>query len=110
MARTYDFAVLRLEPDAARGEVVNVGLVIFNEAGVDVRIGEVLTRARALHRDFGPEALESAVAFLEKAGSVPLPPAERHRTLSRIGLFKLGELGYFTVGDEREETYEGHVA
>ncbi len=87
MARTYDFAVLRLEPDAVRGEVVNVGLVIFNETGVDVRVGEVLTRARALHRDFGPEAIKSAVPFLEKVGTVPLPPAERHRTLSRIGLY-----------------------
>jgi len=110
MARTYDFAVLRLAPDAARGEVVNVGLVIFKEDGVDVRVGDVLTRARAVYRDFGTEALDDTVAFMKEAGAVSLPAADRHRVLSRIGLFALGDLGYFTVSDTPNETYEDNVA
>lgn len=47
MARSYDYCVLRFRPDALRGEVVNVGLVIFANR-VDVRLTTQLAKAQAL--------------------------------------------------------------
>ncbi|WP_410706222.1 DUF3037 domain-containing protein [Bradyrhizobium sp. BWC-3-1] len=51
MAHTFDFAVLRLVPDNARGESVNLGVVVFRDGEIDVRLGKVLTRARMVSRD-----------------------------------------------------------
>lgn len=48
MPNTYDYAILRLIPDASRGESVNVGLVVFGPDGIDVRLTPILQKARAL--------------------------------------------------------------
>lgn len=59
MRRRYDYSLLRLIPDASRGEVVNIGVVVFGEAGVDVRITPNLNKARALSAWVNPEHLRS---------------------------------------------------
>jgi hypothetical protein len=38
MARSFEFAVLRLAPDPARGEAINLGIVVFIEGDLDIRI------------------------------------------------------------------------
>lgn len=40
MEHTFDFSLIIVEPDARRGERVNVGLVVFKPEGLDVRIVE----------------------------------------------------------------------
>lgn len=99
MARTFEFAVLRLAPDAVRGEAVNLGIVVFNDGKLDIRVGEVLTRARLLYPEMDADTLSQGVGLFERMGSVSLPVAEKHRSLSRLGAFQLGELGHFTVAD-----------
>ncbi|MBS1188930.1 MAG: hypothetical protein H6R10_722 [Rhodocyclaceae bacterium] len=59
MRSRYDYSLLRLIPDASRGEVVNIGLVVFGEAGVDVRITPNLAKARALSAWVNPEHLRT---------------------------------------------------
>ena len=104
MARSYSFAVLRLAPDPARGEAVNLGIVVFRESEVDVRIGEVITRARLLYPEATAERLHEGVELFRRLGSVPLPIRDRHRSLSQLGLFALGELGHFTVDSDEPAT------
>ena len=48
MRRSHDYAILRLIPDAARGEVVNIGVAVFTDHGIDVRLTPNLNKARAL--------------------------------------------------------------
>jgi Protein of unknown function (DUF3037) len=110
MAHTFDFAVLRLIPDAARGESINLGVVIFHEGSIDVRLGEVLTRARSLFPELTDNELTDAVGILQRLGDVPLSAHERHRALARVGAFALGELGSFTVSDDKPETYSSQVS
>src|SRR3979409_2223845 len=109
MAHTYDFAVLRLVPDAARGESINLGLVVFQNESIDVRIGEVLTRARLLYPELTDTDLAAAVETIRKLGNVSRPAAERRRALSKIGAFVLGELGSFTVLDNSAASYQSRV-
>jgi len=97
MARSYSFAVLRLAPDPARGEAVNLGIVVFRDEDVDVRLGEVMTRARALYPEASADQLHEGVELFRRFGAVKLSVSDRHRSLSRLGLFALGELGHFTV-------------
>jgi len=110
MARSFDFAVLRLAPDALRGEAVNLGIVVFLDGGVDVRTGEVLSRARAVYPDATADALREGVNLIKRLGAVTLSAAERHRSLSRLGVFSLGELGHFTVENDGPENYEAQIA
>src|SRR5947209_324701 len=106
MARTFEFAVLRLVPDVTRAESVNLGLVVFQDRAVDVRMGEVLTRARFLYPELTDAEMSAGIDILKKLGSVPVSASERHRALSSLGAFVLGPLGTFTVSDDRAETYE----
>jgi hypothetical protein len=110
MAHTYSFAVLRLVPDIARGESINLGLVVFRDDSIDVRIGEVLTRARLLYPELTEADLSSALDVIRRLGNVPMPAADRRRVLSKIGAFALGELGSFTVVDDTAASYEDRVA
>lgn len=109
MACTYKFAVLRLVPDVLRAESINVGLAVFRDRDVDIRVGEVLTRARALYPDLSDEAFQQALSVLRRLGSAPLNTDQRYQALSRVGSFVLGEPGHFTVEDSKPETYDAHV-
>jgi Protein of unknown function (DUF3037) len=110
MARSFEFAVLRLAPDPARGEAINLGIVVFIEGDLDIRIGEVITRARLLYPEVTPEGLREGVALMRRLGSVDLVAVERHRSLRQLGLFALGDLGHFTVEEDHQGPYEGQVA
>lgn len=110
MARIFDFSVLRLMPDPARGEVVNLGIVVFRDDGLEVRIGEVLTRARLLYPDLTPDSLRESIAILRRLDAVSLPLTQRHAALRTIGPFALGELGRFTAEDSTPQSYEINVA
>lgn len=108
MARSCEFAVLRLSPDAARGEAINLGVVVFGPKGVDVRIGEVRTRARILYPELSEQLLSEWLASFKRLASVDLPVSELHRALQRVGPLSLGQLGQFTAEDELR--YEAQVS
>lgn len=110
MAHTFEFAVLRVMPDAIRAETVNVGLVVFKPGGTDVRVGEILTRARAIYPELTGERLRQAVDVYLRLGSVDMSASDRHRTLSHVGPFILGELSSFTIEANDPTIYEGHLA
>jgi hypothetical protein len=104
MALTFSFAVLKLIPDALRGEAVNLGIVVFRESEVDIRVGEVLTRAKLLYPDLSSEMIRDGVSALKRLGASELPPQLRYELMRDSGLLKLGELGYFTA--DGTEMYE----
>lgn len=110
MAHTFEFAVLRLAPDATRGEAVNLGIVVFKDGEVDVRVGEVITRARLLFPEINATFLGEQVDLIKRLGRVSLSAKERHRALSSLGAFQLGELGHFTSSEEAVGGYEARVA
>ena len=109
MHNMYDFSVLRLVPDTVRGEVINIGIVVFKGDGLDVRLRPTMTRARSIYPEFNDELLNEAVKNLQRLGSVDLSPIELHRGLSHIGPLALGDLGYFTAKDDSLESYEANI-
>lgn len=107
--RHYDYAILRLIPDASRGEVVNVGMVVFRDRDVDVRVTPSLTKARALSAWVNPEHLRQ----LPEA----IPPAIVHLPTRELQMFALQglfqpvtvdeQLGRFIAGNA--DDYEARV-
>ncbi len=70
MARSFEFAVLRLAPDPARGEAINLGVVVFLDGKVDIRIGEVVTRAKLPIPKRFPDVLREGVTVLQRLGAI----------------------------------------
>ncbi|WP_081628131.1 DUF3037 domain-containing protein [Sphingobium indicum] len=48
MVRSYKFAIVRLAPGGVRDERINVGVVVFGEASIDVRLPKRLDKIRVL--------------------------------------------------------------
>lgn len=95
MATTFEYSVLRLVPDPARGEQVNIGIVAFLSDTVDVRVFPTLAKVRALHPSVNQKALEElprALASMLGEGT----PAERHAILLRFPLVNASQLGWFS--------------
>ena len=67
MEAVYDYAILRVSPDARRGESVNVGVAVFLPHRLDVRILPSLAKVAALAPGFELDhgAVESAAETSE---------------------------------------------
>lgn len=48
MAASYKFSLIKLAPSDVRGEVLNIGVVVFGPDGLDVRVGRRLEKARSI--------------------------------------------------------------
>lgn len=105
----YEFAVLKLKPDESRGEVVNVGLVLFKPSGVDIRMSPSLAKARALSAYVCVEHLrtlpQSAAPVLDKIARRDL------QLMALESLFRPvtieGDLGVLSA--DNEDDYEARV-
>ena len=42
----FDYSLLKYLPDPKRGEVINIGLIVFRNSGVDVRLLKNTTKVR----------------------------------------------------------------
>ena len=53
----YEYSVIRYMPDRLRGEVVNIGILLFHENRVDARILPDLRKAKAINPNVDLEEL-----------------------------------------------------
>ncbi|MEJ2890482.1 DUF3037 domain-containing protein [Actinomycetospora aeridis] len=86
---TFEYALLRVVPDIERGELVNVGVLLYcrHREHLDARVAPDLERLRALHPGVDLDAVRDAVDAWERAvrGEGPaavLSPGERFRWLT----------------------------
>jgi len=105
MAHTYSFAIIRICPDPRRGEILNIGVIIFLRSGVDVRLLPSLAKVQALYGDLDLSLIfslpERIAELLPKRGSI----ARRHELVRRVGIVELSDLGQFSaIGNDE---YEG---
>ncbi|WP_315747567.1 MULTISPECIES: DUF3037 domain-containing protein [unclassified Bradyrhizobium] len=112
MAPFYKFSVVQLATEQARGERLNVGLVVFNEDRLDVRIGKRLEKVRAISGAVEPEevrrALEGLSTFDEKLRDAGTALLDRADHLANLGPLTLSSPGVFEA--EGATAYETRVA
>lgn len=113
MAQSYSFAIVRLSPDDARDERLNIAAVIFTERGLDVRIGRHLDKVRAISAALDRATLEELLAGLARLDeSVRLSgmadESVRASAMDRVGPLSMSRLGTFTT--ETAHDYELRVA
>lgn len=105
MAFTHSYAILQLRPFAHREELINVGLAVFRDDGLDVR----LKGAPSILRHFGIEAdtLDWAVSHICEHDDPKLPPEERSRVASMLAGIHFSSMGWFLIDSPQD--YERRV-
>lgn len=111
MARSYKFAVIRFAPDDVRGERINVGVVVFREDGIDVRMAHKMGKLKSISAAASPGELRELVHSLpdvdSRLRSAGVGDEDRLRFISRIGPLALSDLGQFIA--DRTNDYEDRV-
>ncbi|OYU78466.1 MAG: hypothetical protein CFE32_01390 [Alphaproteobacteria bacterium PA3] len=109
VAQTFKYAVIRLSPDALKGEAINIGIAVFRDGRIETHIGRVLTRVRAISADFTQDLLDKTLFSLKSFSSMKLPDDEKYQALKSIGVIRLGELGSFESQDSGGEDYHANI-
>lgn len=99
MERTYNFAIIRISPDPRRGELVNIGVVVFLRGRIDVRILSSLAKVQALHGDLDLVKLYDLPRKMEDYVRIKNSVQDRYDLLNRIGMIELSELGRFRTNE-----------
>ena len=100
MADIYKFSIIRVSPDPRRGEIVNIGIAVFNRFDIDVRILPSLAKVQALHEEIDLSELYSLPQKMNRLGTPQGSPEQTHRVLRQIGMIELSELGQFQASDK----------
>lgn len=106
---TYPFSLLRVEVDARRGEVVNVGIAVFLEDRLDVRMNPAGSKLRALDPNYDATHLANLDEWLQEVDSMLFGASaeRRHRNLAVNGGLEIGPLAHFQL--PTAAAYEGRV-
>ena len=112
MAQYYKFAIIRFAPDDTRDERLNIGIVIFTDTGVDIRMPLSLKKIRALSPAIDTvilrELMENIKEIDSSFGITGIEISQRIKRLSRVGPLTLSEAGTFVAQDER--AYENRIS
>lgn len=107
MAATFNYSVIRVSPSATRGEIVNIGIVVFLKDHLDVRIWPQLQKVRYIdprvdlnHLFELPETINKLVDGIDS-------DEERRLFLSGVGGIFLSDFGVFDIS--RSNDYEAKV-
>lgn len=101
MERVYDFAIVRVCPDPRRGELVNIGIVVFGTGLLDVRILPSLAKVRALHGDLDLTELHDLPTRMRDVVKGQRSAAKKYAILKDVGMVTLSEMGRFRAHDEQ---------
>lgn len=106
---TFQYSIIKYMPDPRRGEVVNVGLVVFTDAKVDVRTLSNVAKARMIDGVTSATELDLIKEGFEKITAITNSPAE---AISLLSTFKgsstyISEPAYFVLDDINQ--YEKRV-
>ena len=112
MAHCYKFAIVRLAPDDARGERINIGALVLNGDSIDVRITKRLEKVRAISGAIDLDKLRSLITNFKtldlQGRSIGVPDDERFDFLSKWGPISLSAPGSFLAHDL--QSYETRIS
>lgn len=99
----YRYAILRAIPDARRGEIANIGVVVFLEDRLDIRILES-RKATALSGRVWDSFIHE---YAERLKSLDHPGTDEENRISRFrivdGQISMSELGWFSATEDQYE-------
>jgi hypothetical protein len=113
MAPSYRFAVIRLAPDQVRGERLNIGLVVFRDDSIDVRVTRNLDRMRAVSVALDKQVVVDLLSNLRgmdrqfrRNGGASI--ADRLSNIARVGPISISDAGRFVA--DSPAAYEARIS
>jgi hypothetical protein len=113
MDRDAKFAVIQFAAHPARGERLNVGLVVFHQNSLDVRLSKRLDRVRALSAALDLDQVRASLtnlneldAYARSTGAAT--PAERLAQIESLAPVQFSPLGFLHSPSSTE--YENSIA
>lgn len=88
----FDYSLLKYLPDPKRGEVINIGLIVFRNSGVDVRLLKNTTKVRVFDGVTSINELSRLKASIEDLCGKDVSAQVQHQRLKMLGT------GIFTSG------------
>lgn len=112
MERSFKFSILRLFSGGVRDERINIGLAIFSDEGVDVRLPNRLDKARVISAALDQSVIRDIADYIvdrdmEVLASGIGDAEARVRAIGKVGPVSLSEVGQFRSGDASQ--YEARV-
>lgn len=104
MERSFDFSIVRICPDARRGEIINIGICVYLEDRLDVRVLPSMRKAQALHGEIDIQSLYELPDHLNGWISDIKSTKERYELLREFGMIMLSEPGLFLADESEYET------
>lgn len=105
---TYDYSLIRYMPNPKRGEIVNIGLIIFGKDGMEFRVLNGAAKLRLLD---GASSLSDLTEFeyvLEQAKSICRTQAATLEFLAMFkNAFKISTKATFSI--DHESQYESQI-
>jgi len=107
MARSYDFAIVKIAPDPIRDEALNGAVVIFHPDHLEVHLTPNPERLRTVVPAFRAQGLDELSVSLHSLDAPNLSTAERIKRLRRLPGISVSDAG--TLFSESEEQLQGRV-
>jgi len=104
----YRYAVVRAVPDPRKGEVINIGVVVFHSETVDVRIAPSLNKLIMLDGSIDLDEIRHLPQVLAEWTARFDSVQEKHDAIQAFGIVTLSDLGTFR--ETPTLTYEDQVA
>lgn len=99
MARWYNFAIARFAAHPARNERLNVGIVVYDDDGLDIYPAKNFDKVRAITSALDSTDIRASLLRLNDLDAVTRSNArnidERHSMLDAMSAFELSNLGRF---------------
>lgn len=85
----FDYALIRYTPNPKRGETINIGLVVFMETGIDVRILSSSAKVRMIDGVSSQMDIDRIKESMQQLTQIVATPDEQYQLLSTFnkGLF-----------------------
>jgi Protein of unknown function (DUF3037) len=99
METIYKYAIMRASPDARRGEVVNIGVVVFHAQTVDVLFPPSFHKLLALDGTLNLDEITQLPDTIKLWASRFDSVQQKHNAINKFGIISLSELGQFRVDD-----------
>ncbi|AVX37795.1 DUF3037 domain-containing protein [Yersinia massiliensis] len=103
--KTFKYSLIRITPNLEKGETINVGLIVYLDEDIDVRMLHSVSKLRAIDKSLDLNYLEELTGNLFHLSSA----INDIKMLPRLfkGSLSLSEFGVFTVGSS--DNYEAKL-
>lgn len=105
---TYDYSLIKYMPSQKRGEIVNIGIIVFNKTGIDSRLLSGAAKLRLLDGASSIDDISEFEFILEEARKICKSTDEIINFLDMFkGAFRLSAKAKFSI--DHEGQYEAQL-